>query len=109
MEKVLIPVSFIGGFLVGRNWKKIVAFSRPYVKKGIKQTQNVVSKSFKGTSNGFKAAGSYFGSQWGKRGNAVARASSLLRRERSKQIIAQKVNRNSSKKSKISRPAVATG
>ncbi len=89
MEKVLIPVCFIGGFLVGRNWKKIAALSGPYVKKGIKQTETVVSKSFKAASNGFKAASSYLGSQ------------------RSKPFLVKSGNGKSKRRNKMSKPAVA--
>ena len=91
MERVLVPLTFVGGFIVGKNWNKIAKFSGPYVKNGIKGAQKITSNGFeivqKGWSDGTRGATAFF--------NKAAQNIPVFRRKNTKHTMVKSTGRKS--------------
>lgn len=83
MERIIIPAAFVGGVVVGKNWDKIVKVTKPYLRKGIKESQKIALKGMhaiqKTVPGVIKGTGDFLNAQGKKFSKVIAGAPSIVK------------------------------
>jgi len=83
MERIILPAAFVGGVVVGKNWDKIVKVSKPYLKKGMKESQKIAIKGMhalqKTTPRIIKGAGAFLDAQGKKINKMIAKTPAIAK------------------------------